>query len=381
MIYCQYVYGIGHFVRAVELARGLSARFEVYLVSGGEAVPNFDVPASVTIIQLPAVYKNEADNFLSPVDPSQSLEQCFQLRETLLSQLVQSVEPDILITEHFPFGLLFEKEATGLMQQVKRANPAVKIVCSVRDIIESSKGGGNDSYTCELINKWFDLVLVHGDKEFAPLATSFPKVGSITVPVVQTGYITRRIYSENKSSSIPTILVSVAGGRLGLELLEAVTDSHLEVKARINHRMILFSGAFQQDFDKQQRKVSSLSSNGITIQVFDRERYLQALAGASLVISLGGYNSIIESVSAGKSLLVYNRDFAGNNKEQDLRIRLFEQAGFLNVLTIEDLNNEKLSCTIINKLNSPEPTQDTIDVDGVKASCERLASLLVEQSR
>src|SRR5687767_11184418 len=128
LIHCQYVYGIGHFVRAVELARGLSTQFEVYLLNGGEDVPNFELPSLVNFTQLPAIYKNETDDYLIPVDTSQSLVECFQLRGNLINQSVERIKPDILITEHFPFGLLFEKEVMDLINKVKQANPNAKIV-------------------------------------------------------------------------------------------------------------------------------------------------------------------------------------------------------------------------------------------------------------
>ena len=376
LIHCQYVYGIGHYVRAMELARGLSSRFEVFVLNGGEVVPNFDLPSSVTVIQLPAIYKEETEAFLTPVDGSQTLEQCFARRKSIISQSVEEIKPAILITEHFPFGLLFEGEVVELINKVKQAKPTAKIVCSVRDIIESSEGGSRDAHTCDLINRSYDMVLVHGDERFAALSTSFPRAHEIKVPIIQTGYIARVVSKASQSNNHPIVLASVAGGRLGHELLDALIDSYSTTNALIKHTLILFSGAFQKDIKVQQDKIDKMQSDGIRLQPFDSQEYLKCFSAASLIISLGGYNSLIESVSANKPLLIYNRDFAGANKEQDLRIKLFESTGHLEIIIPEDLTSNKLPNLISRKLNSLQAPACALNVKGAETSRESLLGLL-----
>ncbi len=375
ILHCQYVYGIGHFVRAVELARGLSKYFEVYIINGGESVPNFDLPETVKFIQLPAIYKDENSDFLLSVDSSCTIEECFNLRKDIIKETVLNVIPDILITEHFPFGLLFENEVIELITEVKKSNPLSKVVSSVRDIIESSGGGQKDVYISELINKWYDLILVHGDERMADLTFSFSKVAKVAVPIFHTGYIVRHIPNKEISDAYPLVLVSVAAGRLGNELLDAIIDSHLLIKGKIKHKLVLFSGAFQKDFSSLKERVYSLDSLDINIHCFDGNEYLKYLSNASLVISLGGYNSIIESISSQKTMLVYQRGFSGVNKEQDLRIALFEKYGSLSILKPEDMNQESLSSIIVSMIEGIKSTKIELNFDGVKNSINVLLKL------
>ena len=72
-------------------------------------------------------------------------------------------------------SLLFENEVIEQITEVKKSNPLSKVVSSVRDIIESNGGGEKDEYISELINKWYDLILVHGDERMADLSFSFSK--------------------------------------------------------------------------------------------------------------------------------------------------------------------------------------------------------------
>ncbi len=77
LIHCQYVYGIGHLVRILELSRGLSLQFQVFILNGGEKVQNLEIPSTITLIQLPSIYKEENSEYLSTVDTSITLNECF----------------------------------------------------------------------------------------------------------------------------------------------------------------------------------------------------------------------------------------------------------------------------------------------------------------
>ena len=377
IIHCQYVYGIGHLVRTVELASGLSEKFQVFIFSGGETVQNFYLPKEVSFIQLPAIYKEENSNSLSPVDASTSIEECFQARRNIIEKKTEEIKPDILITEHFPFGLLFENELTSLISKVKFTNPSSKIISSVRDIIEYKGGGENDDYIAKLINEWYDMVLVHGDENCLHLKQSFRQIDKISVPIFHTGYIVRPIPRNiKKGTQYPIILASIAGGRLGNELLESIIDSHLLIKEKIKHSLIIFSGAFQNDFKQQEKKITELNSEDIKLHFFDSTIYLNYLSQADLVISLGGYNSIIESVSAKKTMLVYQRGFSGGNEEQDLRIKIFEDLGCLKILKPKDLNIKVLPEKIVNCIKTNRFPKLNLNLKGVQNSSDLILSLM-----
>ena len=113
----------------------------------------------------------------------------------------------------------------------------------------------------------------------------------------------------------------------------------------------------------------------INIQCFDGNEYLKYLSNASLVISLGGYNSIIESIAAKKTMLVYQRGFSGVNKEQDLRITLFEKYGSLSILKPENLDKESLSNIIVSMIEDKKSTKIELNFDGVKNSINALLKL------
>lgn len=375
LIHCQYVYGIGHLVRALQVAEGLCTHFEVFLLNGGEVVPNFQLPPVIKCIQLPAIYKMETADFLTPVEPNQSLDECFRLREKIIGSTVEHIKPAILITEHFPFGLLFEDEVLALISLVKKVNPDAKIVCSVRDVIESGKGGTKDQYVCELLNKLYDLVLVHGDVDIIPFSSSFPLAIEISIPIYQTGYVVDPILNPNPDIEKPLLVVSVGGGRLGDELLSAVLDAHEAILEKWDHHLVLFTGAFQKDSSSLRERVLHEGLKQVTICTFDKKVYRQTVSKASVIICLGGYNSLIEAVSTQKPVLVYKREFHGANKEQDLRSTLFQHAGYINIIYPDDLVRPRLAELILDAAVNFQRPNRTINLEGVATSLQILTQL------
>lgn len=376
VIHCQYVYGIGHFVRTIELAKGLCNYFSVFILNGGESVPNFDIPSEIYLIPLPAIYKQENVSYLSPVDTTYTIEECFKKRRDIIENTLSNLKPEIIITEHFPFGLLFEDEVVQLISSAKSLNSNVKVVCSVRDIIESASGNIKDNITVKLLNKWYDLLLIHGDEKYFHLKNTFSRYNEISIPNYHTGYIVKSIEQKVKTDNLkPIILASIAGGRLGKELLNVLIKNHSAVNKKTTHKLILFTGAFESNFEELVYEIKKLSYNDIELFAFDRESYLGYFSQADLVISLGGYNSIIESISNRKRLLVYQREFTQGNEEQDLRLNLFKEMGVLNVISSKDLNNCNLADSIIQSLNNNIDRNINLNVNGVAFSTELILKL------
>jgi predicted glycosyltransferase len=376
LIHCQYVYGIGHFVRTIELARSLSQSFNVTILNGGEEIPHYRLPPKVKCVQLSAIYKHEQDASLLPVDPSQDLDACFSSRLSLIKQELSHIAPVILITEHFPFGLLFEAEVVALIGLVKQANHNTRIVCSVRDVIESPEGGKHDDHTCKLLNDYYDAVLVHGDERVVPFSASFPLVDLIRVPIINTGYIVKNIPEGGPAPLLPNILVSIGGGRMGDELLYATIDAYKMVVKKWRHRLIIFTGAFQKDVQHLLHFVGDDEHELLSIHNFDEQHYCEALSVASGIICLGGYNTLLEAISVRLPVLVYARKFLGNNEEQSLRLQFFERYGLVRVLRPDDLEIERLTARILDFREHTKESDVIVKVDGAEVTRRILVEML-----
>lgn len=370
LIHCQYVYGLGHLIRALQLAKGLISDFDVYFLSGGESVNGLSVESKINFIQLDALYKQEDSSELSSVDKNLTTDECLSNREKVIHELIQNIRPDIIITEHFPFGFLFEKEVLGLISEAKSVNPYVKIVSSVRDIIETKKGSESDNKIVKVLNQYYDLLLVHGDENVIPLETSFSLSDQLKIRQVTTGYIIDSAIKKQKKKK-QTIVVSVAGGRVGRELKDAVINAYSSIKNEINHELLVFDGAFSSGYDQ------GSSDKRIAYFKFDRSLFLQELSQSDISISLGGYNTTVESLYAANKVLIYNRVFLGDNFEQEIRISSLEKLGLITRLDSEQLKPERLAQIIIDTICTKADYREIkVNFDGVISSVQEIRNLI-----
>lgn len=370
LIHCQYVYGLGHLIRALQLAKGLANEFEVYFLSGGEPVQALNVDGSIHFVQLEAIYKEEDSNKLSSVDDRRTIEECLESREKVINNLIKDICPDIVLTEHFPFGFLFETEVLNLILKAKSENDQVKIVSSVRDIIESKKGSELDQKTVTFLNEYYDLLLVHGDENVIPLGTSFSLRNEVNIRQVSTGYVVDNSLKKGLNRK-KTIVVSVAGGRVGRELKGAVIDAFKSVQNEVDHKLLVFDGAFSNDVEQRS------ASDEIQYFKFDRSQFLKELSQSDVSISLGGYNTTVESLYVGNKVLIYNREFLGQNFEQEIRITSLAELGFIISLQAEQLERNKLAEILLDTISSqPKPSVINVNFEGVKKSIQEIKQLL-----
>src|SRR5258708_36090120 len=124
-------------------------------------------------------------------DSALSLEETKALRKELLIRAFDSFAPDAVITELYPFGRKrFAFELIPLLERARRRKGRTAVVSSVRDVLVAKKDEGrHEARVCRIINKYYHLVLVHGDERLQRLDETFPRVGDLNCPVGYTGYV------------------------------------------------------------------------------------------------------------------------------------------------------------------------------------------------
>ena len=70
--YCQYVWGMGHLFRSIELVRALAGH-DVVLIAGGREV-DIRLPDHVTLVRLPGLYMDEQFTTLIQEDKNKTVE-------------------------------------------------------------------------------------------------------------------------------------------------------------------------------------------------------------------------------------------------------------------------------------------------------------------
>ncbi|TGV87729.1 glycosyl transferase, partial [Mesorhizobium sp. M2D.F.Ca.ET.145.01.1.1] len=85
-------------------------------------------------------------------------------RSEMLLRAFRDCRPDIVIVEAFPFGRRQMRfELLPLIEAIAATSPRPLLATSVRDILQERVKPGRNEETVDLINRHFDLVMVHGD--------------------------------------------------------------------------------------------------------------------------------------------------------------------------------------------------------------------------
>ena len=385
MFYCQYLTGMGHLVRSTEIVRALAKQFQVYFINGGPPIKGFEIPNQVELISLPALWLEDG-KFQIPEDCS-SVEKVKESRKNLLIESFDRVQPDCLITEFFPFGrhkLLFE--LLPLLEHAKSTAPATKIISSLRDVIGRESLAQEANLICKLVNLYFDLILFHADPRFQSFAESFPKHDKLNCDVSYTGFVAQsstEVISPEDDELLatdrdnPLILVSVGGGRLGYELLEAVIAASPILEQQIPHRIQIFTGPFLPEEQFVQLQEMAAERQNVNLRRYTPQ-LLQYMDKADLSISLTGYNTTMNILKTGVRALVVPIGHYEKDREQLVRTKKLEQMGVVETLDPHKLEPQDLARAILTSLNKPPVanTAQLFDLQGAQKTAAFLEDFL-----
>jgi predicted glycosyltransferase len=357
MFYCQYLSGMGHLVRSTEIVRNLVKDFQVYFINGGPEIAGFEIPPQVELIRLPALWLEEGK---FTVGDNRSVEEVKEIRKNLLISEFNRIKPDCLITEFFPFGrhkLFFE--LIPFVEHIKHTSPTTKIVCSLRDVIGKESEPEEEEIICNLMNRYFDLLLFHSDSNFQQFSESFTRHKDIKSEIIYTGFIaqTPKAHVNNASqlwgdvnSETAKILVSVGGGRIGYELLENVIAASPILAKKTPHFIKIFTGPFMPEDKVQQLRQLAGDRRNIQIETYTCQLW-EYMKTADIALSLSGYNTIMNILSTGVRAIVVPIGHEKQDQEQFVRTQKLENLGFVDCILPENLTASHLAQKIISGLN------------------------------
>ena len=376
-LYVQHLLGIGHLRRAAAIARGLSeGGFEVAFVSGGEAVPSLDIGAA-RLVQLPAIRAGDS-GFSSLVDDAGRpvSDALWHERRTLMESELDRFAPDALLIEMFPFGRRpFRHELLPLLESARARRPRPLIACSVRDILVQKNKPERLSEMLDILERCYDLVLVHGDPGFAEFGLTFPHAAVIADKIRYTGFVVGELpqrLPENQRGDF--VLVSAGGGAVGAPLLHAALAARPLTKLRdASWHVITGPNLPGGDFTAMQK------ASGATLRVERfRPDFPQFLAACRVSVSQAGYNTLMEILAVGARAVIV--PFAeGNESEQPLRARLLGERGLVQVVDPLELTPQRLAAAIDAAAAMAPPQAGLFNLAGAAASARILHEALQQR--
>lgn len=374
--YCQYVFGMGHLFRTIELARALP-NHDVTLIAGGKKI-DVDLPGHVSLVQLPALYMDEKFTTLIPGSPDQRVAEIQHRRKEMLFSLFKKKQPDIFIIELFPFGrTIFGFELLPLLKAIRNDTfGKVKTVCSLRDVlVEKRDPLAYEQRVLDYLNEYFDLLLIHSDANLIPLNATFSRYDEIDIPVHYTGFVATKLNPGSKENlrrafgikpQEKLIVASAGGGRSGYRLLRSTVDAGRLLAASQPIKLEMFTGPFLDN--AAYKKISATPVPGIHIRRFTKD-FLNYLSAADLSISMAGYNTCMNILVTRVPALVWPYP---QDREQGLRAQHLAGRGALQILAEHDLDPQRFCTLMQRRLSQPPPAPVPINLDGALHTARHL---------
>lgn len=384
-IYSHDTYGLGHLRRNLLLSAALGRNGpppDVLLITGSPRALSFPVPDHVEILKLPSVTKNE-DGCYVPRNVTVSLDETMRGRKSVLRGGVVQFDPDVLVVDHSPIGL--RGELIPLLADL-RHRTSTRLVLGLRDILddpehvlESWRAYG----VHDVLESLYHDIWVYGDESVFPLAELYGLSGEVAGRLQYLGYLGRepsRGGTPTSASRVfpdphrPHLLCLVGGGGDGYPLATAFLEMFEMEPDRWNGTLV--TGPFLSR--EHRNRISAQATHLPHIHVLRFTRAIDPLiSGSDLVISMGGYNSVLEILSQGKKLVVIPRVFP--RREQWIRATAFRDRGLLHVVEPSELSARTLfrtSAQVMRGAPPPAPQDLGIRWGGADEFARKMHQLL-----
>lgn len=378
LVYVESLLGVGHGVRAAAITRALLERgFKVTYVTGSHNSTAQDI-AGAKLVQMPAV-KAFDSNFSRLVDErgDEINESWRAQRRAALLAAYSASKPQVIMIEGYPFSRRQFQFELNPMLDAARGKAAM--VCSVRDILVDKRDPKRIDEIVEIIRSKFDMVLVHGDQTLTDFGQTFPGSARIADKLRYTGYVSAsNLVPSNNLSAGGEVLVSVGGGAVGYRLLRTALDVRVSgVLEDRTWRFLAGHNLSDQKMDDLEKRTKDLKR---VIVERHRHDFRTLLSRCCVSISQGGYNTIVDIISARARAVVV--PFSSDSETEQLqRARLLGERGLLTVVRDSDLTPNSLANAVVETAASPRPTPSTIALDGARQSADYISELVIARRK
>jgi predicted glycosyltransferase len=368
LFYVQYLLGIGHVRRSSLIIQALCQQdVQVDVIFGGVSVNSMSF-STANIHQLPAIKAADAAfSGLINADGSDVTEQDKTQRAAQLLAICEALQPDLIVTETYPFGrrqMRFELLPLLNWAQAQKRPPV--LVSSIRDILQR-RAPVREQECLELINKYYQKVIVHGDEQFFPLANSFPLAHNISDKINYSGYVCPTLEQPHDSNSKKSgVIVSIGGGSVGKEILHAALILQ-KTGFLADQPWLLITGPNMAATDKE---FFYAQSNEAISVVEMADNFLSCLQNAYVSISMAGYNTIMDLLLTKTAAVVVPFEGSGET-EQLTRSDILAENQVLTVLRSDDMSADTLKNAINNTLHSSS-NSITVNKNGAQHSAQLL---------
>lgn len=396
-VFTHDTFGMGDVRRCLRILSALSEAAPgsaLLLVTGSPALSAFSsLPPNVDVVKVPTAVSTGSRSSRSPHLPIARAEVA-KLRRDIIRQVVIGFAPDVFLVDNFPLGS--ENELLDTLHELR--GQGARIVLGLRDVLDAPdviRGEWERQGMYELLERYFDRILVYGAESVLDVRTAYRMPVSVALRVHYCGYVTHGVDGVQDRDlraalSIEGRFVVVTGGgggdaypllKLSLEAMRQLPDT----------ATVLVAGPLMKvaERDELRRLADGRADVRVVDQLDDLPRWL---GGADAVISMCGYNTASEIAALGLRAVVVPRTWrygepihhggAGVEWEQLLRAQALTRLGYVQLLEPEQADSARLAEAVRSCLAAPRPAPaEPLRLDGVRTVTDQILRLIQERRR
>ncbi len=377
LLYSHDTYGLGHLRRNVLIAEDLLAHvpgLQVVLLSGSPVEARFPKPRNLTVVPLPPVVKTGVDEYAAR-DPRLPFSVVRRARTAIMADVARRFEPDVFLVDHAPQGM--KGELLPVFDALRRSSPATRVVLGLRDVVDDPaavrRAWGPQDVAATLTDV-YDRVAVYGSRDLVDVRAYGIPAGTLS-RTTYCGYLCRQPAAaarhpfEGWTPDTRFVLGTAGGGGDGVEVLRGT----LEAAERLGIASLLVTGPLMDPADRAGLEADVRASRGGHLEEFI-PGLEGVMAAASVIVTMGGYNSLMEAVPSGTPTIVVPRTWP--RREQEIRARLFAGRGLVRLVEAGDGLVDRLAGALEVALDEPRRTAVPFDRLGLP----RLRELLLTEA-
>jgi predicted glycosyltransferase len=389
LMYCHDGFGLGHLRRTTTLAQNLRDAYPnsgILLAVGSASLPFWKDLPGLDYIKLPSIRKVATDCWSARSLPI-SADMAHGIRASVLREVMLRYQPDLFVADYLPLG-----PAGELVPALKAARAiGTRCVLGLRDILDAPDTVSKlweQHGIAEAIEEWYDRVLVYGDPGVFDSVSAYGFSEKIAGMARYCGYVVNdspheapeRVRARLNLATSRLVLVTGGGGQDAAPLVRSYLRGLRErVQGQVapSFDSLVVLGPLM---DRNTRNAIREEAQGLPVsirtEVGDIRRYV---AASDLVVTMGGYNSLMEVALARKPAVVVPRH--GPSQEQKMRAELFSSRGWVVAAPdSETITGSELLGIIERTLDDPpRAAWEGFHMEGAHKSVEALAECLADR--
>lgn len=387
VVYSHDTFGLGNIRRMLAITEHLLNTIpdlSILMISGSPMIHNFRLPKDrFDYLKLPCIGRTLTGNYIAK-KLGTNFNELVSLRSQIIQVAVSNFKPDVMIVDKKPRGIADELQST--LEHIHNRMPTTDIVLLLRDILdepEVTQKIWSKNHYFESIERYYHSILVMGSEQVFDVCKEYRFPKKIADKVTFCGYINRSHITDKATLSLlfsdspkPRVLVTVGGGEDGYVPLNHFIKGLTRDNRDESLSTLIVTGPemSQHQCQEIQRRVQPLKNTQAVEFTPDLNAHMQQ---ADLIVSMAGYNTIVELLAMNKPTIAIPR--VKPVQEQLIRATRMDKLGLLKCLHPNDLSPESLMKEVFAQLDRPlngTKATDRINFGGLMSASLTIEAML-----